>query len=161
MRLKWILSAVAAAAAIGVGAAVASHVTEVDPALVPTGFLAAHNEIDNIRLPAIARAARDHGIDAFIQHARLGPNEATGWHTHPGPVLVTVVRGSLTYEDAAHGVCRQRTYEAGTGFVDRGFGKVHRAIAGSEGVDFYPVYLLPRGSENHLIPAAAPAECTP
>jgi hypothetical protein len=159
MQLKWILSAGAAVAAIGVGAAVASHVTEVDPATVPTGFLAAHNSIDRVPVSKIARAAQGNGVDAFVQHARLGPNEATGWHTHPGPVVVTVVKGSLTYEDAKHGVCRQRTYEAGTGFTDPGFGHVHRAIAGPEGVDFYPVYLLPRGSETHLILATAPAAC--
>ncbi len=91
---------------------------------------------------------------------RLDANVPTGWHTHPGPALVEVVKGSVTYEDAKANVCRQTTYNPGEGFVDRGFGHVHRAIAGPDGVDFYVVYVLPPGSETHVIPAAAPPECT-
>jgi hypothetical protein len=73
---------------------------------------------------------------------------------------VTVVKGSVTYEDAEANRCRQAIYGAGEGFVDRGFGHVHRAIAGPDGVDFYVVYLLPPGSETHVIPASAPPECS-
>jgi quercetin dioxygenase-like cupin family protein len=143
----------------GAGAALADHVTQVDPATVPTGFLAAHNEVDGVRVSSIARAVQRRRADVSIQHARLAPGEATGWHTHPGPALVEVVRGSITYEDVRHGKCQRTTYDAGEGFFDRGFGHVHRAIAGSEGADIYPVYVLPPGSETHLIPAPAPEEC--
>ena len=143
----------------GAGAALADHVTQVDPATVPTGFLAAHNEVEGIRVSAIARAVHRGRADVFIQHARLAPGEATPWHTHPGPVFVEVVRGWVTYEDARHGKCRRLRYDAGEGFFDRGFGHVHRAIAGSEGADFYPVYVLPPGSKTHLIPATAPKKC--
>jgi hypothetical protein len=159
MRLRHALAVSGVLATAGAGAALASHVTEVDPATVPTGFLAAHNEVEGIRLAPLARAIRHHKADVFVQHARLGANEATGWHTHPGPVFVAVVRGSLTYEDAAHGKCRRATYSAGEGFFDPGFGHVHRAIAGAHGADFYPAYVLPPGSETHLIPAPAPEEC--
>jgi hypothetical protein len=144
----------------GASAALASHVTQVDPATVPTGFLAAHNEVDGIRVSSIARAVRRGKADVFIQHARLAAGEATPWHTHPGPVFVEVVRGSLTYEDARGGKCRRLTYGAGEGFFDRGFGHIHRAVAGSQGADFYPVYVLPPGSQTHLIPGTAPEECT-
>jgi hypothetical protein len=81
------------------------------------------------------------------------PNQDTGWHTRPGPVFVEVVKGSLTYEDAHHGKCRRLTCEAGEGFFDRGFGHVHHAVAGAEGAEFYPVYVLPPGSETHVIPS--------
>jgi quercetin dioxygenase-like cupin family protein len=161
MRLKRTLAVAGVLSVCGAGAAFAAHVTQVDPALVPTGFLAAHNKVEGIRPGAIARAVNHRRADVFIQHVRLAPNEATGWHTHPGPVLVEVVRGSVTYEDTGRGDCRRATYEAGEGFFDRGFGHVHRAIAGPEGTDFYPVYILPPGSEVHQIPAAAPEACTP
>ncbi|HEX2127299.1 MAG TPA: hypothetical protein VHF45_12160, partial [Thermoleophilaceae bacterium] len=144
----------------GAGAAIANHVTQVDPATVPTGFLAAHSKVEGIRVSSIARAIQRRNADASIQHARLAPNEATGWHTHPGPAVVAVVRGSITYEDVDRGKCQRTMYVAGEGFCDRGFGHVHRAIAGPEGADFYPVYIHPSGSETHLIPATAPAECT-
>lgn len=160
MKLKRVLAVTGVLTVGGAGAALAAHVTQVDPATVPTGFLAAHNKVEGIRISSLARAVKHRKADVFIQHASLAANEATGWHTHPGPVFVEVVRGSVTYEDSAHGRCRQATYQAGEGFFDRGFGHVHRAIAGPEGADFYPVYVLPRGSATHLIPAPAPQKCT-
>jgi quercetin dioxygenase-like cupin family protein len=161
MMLKRTLAVAGVLSVGGAGAALASHVTQVDPATVPTGFLAAHNKVEGIRISGIARAVKHGRADVFVQHVQLAPKEATGWHTHPGPVLVHVVRGSVTYEDAAHGECERKTYDAGEGFFDPGFGHVHRAIAGPAGADFYPVFVLPPGSQSHLIPAPAPEECTP
>jgi len=160
MRSKSAIVVAIVAALAGGSVAFAAHVMQVDPATVPTGFLAVHNEIDDVPVSALARAAASGGADVFVQHARLEPNTATGWHTHPGPALVSVVRGSLTYEDAAANQCRGITYAAGQGFVDRGFGHVHRAVAGNEGVDFYVTYVLPPGSETHVISAAAPEACS-
>ncbi len=160
MHRKWIPAFAAIAVLAVAGGALANHVTEVDPATVPTGFLAAHNSIRDVPVAALARAVTPDGTDAFIQHVRLGPNVPTGWHTHPGPAIVTVVKGSVTYEDAKANKCNDVTYLAGEGFVDRGFGHVHRAIAGADGVDFYVVYLLPRGSAIHVIPASAPSACS-
>jgi quercetin dioxygenase-like cupin family protein len=144
----------------GAGAAFAHHVSEVDPATVPIGTLAAHNAVDGIRISSIARAVDDGKADVFITHARFTPGQDTGWHTHPGPVFVQVVKGSLTYQDARHGDCPEVTYRAGQGFFDRGHGHVHRAVAGASGAEFYPVFVLPPGSAAHIIPATAPEECT-
>ena len=157
---KWLRLVVVVAALTGTGAAIAAHVAEVDPATVPTGFLAAHNSIADVPVAALARASYPAGADVFIQHVRLGANAPTGWHTHPGPAFVTVVKGSLTYEDAGANMCHRVVYDAGEGFVDRGFGHVHRAIAGSDGVDFYVAYILPAGSPTHVIPASAPPVCS-
>src|SRR5919108_6022262 len=131
MRSKLISALAAITVLVAASAAVASHVTQVDPATVPTGFLAAHNSIDDVPVSALARAVQPDGADVFVQHVRLGPNAPTGWHTHPGPALVTVVKGSLTYEDAKANSCNRLVYAAGEGFVDRGFGHVHRAVAGA------------------------------
>jgi quercetin dioxygenase-like cupin family protein len=160
MHLRWIPALAAIVVLAAAGGALASHVAQVDPATVPTGFLAAHNSIRDVPVSALARAVTPQGTDAFIQHVRLGPNIATGWHTHPGPAIVTVVRGSLTYENAEANRCNDVSYAAGEGFVDPGFGHVHRAIAGVDGVDFYVAYLLPPGSGTHVIPASAPAKCS-
>ena len=160
MKRSAIATAVATVALVAAGAAVANHVTQVDPATVPTGFLVAHNSIGDIPLSALARAVTPKGADLFVQHVRLGANASTGWHTHPGPALVTIVKGSVTYEDAEANSCPQTTYSSGQGFVDRGFGHVHRATAGPDGVDFYVVYILPPGTETHVIPVnTAPEAC--
>jgi quercetin dioxygenase-like cupin family protein len=160
MKRTRMLAIAGVATVCGAGVAFAAHVTQVDPATVPTGFLVAHNKVEGIRVSSVARAVNHGKAEVFVNHARLAANEATPWHTHPGPVLVQVVKGSLTVEEEAHGKCTRLTYEAGEGFFDRGFGHVHRAVAGADGADFYPVFVLPLGSESHLITVPAPEECT-
>src|SRR6266545_8246595 len=130
-RLVLILTTIAALAAVGV--AVANHAPVIDPAAVPTGFMAAHNSVGDVPISAFAKAVNPDGADVFVQHVSLPANAATAWHTHPGPAIVAVVGGRLTYEDAKGQDCRDVTYGTGQGFVDRGFGHVHRAIAGPTG----------------------------
>jgi hypothetical protein len=160
MRPRLLLAGLVAMLALG-GGALASHVAQVDPATVPTGFLVTHNEVNNVPVSALARATKPSGADIFVQHGRLAEGEMTAWHTHPGPVFVTVVRGTFIYRDSVAGRCRDRSYTAGHGLVDRGFGHVHRGIGGPGGADFYATYILPRGSQTHLVPASAPKACTP
>jgi hypothetical protein len=162
MRFKRLLAFVAVGVLLSLGVAQAAHVAEIDPATVPVGFLAAHSAIDDFPVRPIAEAVKPDGAaEVSVQHASLAANAATIWHTHPGPAIVTVVDGSFIFEDAHRGECRQVTYVAGEGFVDEGFGHVHRGVAGDSGAEIYVVYILPVGSETHLIPADAPPECTP
>jgi quercetin dioxygenase-like cupin family protein len=153
------LAAIAAFLSLGVvGVALATHVPQVDPATVPTGFLVTHNNVADVPRQPLRRIARARGgMDVFVQHVQLTPGTATGWHTHPGPAVVSVVKGALTYEDA----CERVTYPEGSGFFDSGFGHVHRAIAGEQGADFYVTYLLPHGSPSQLIPTEPPRACHP
>lgn len=53
------------------------------------------------------------------------PGAQFPWHTHPGPVIVSVVDGTLTYMNAND--CVPREYPEGTAFVDPGSGNVHTA----------------------------------
>jgi quercetin dioxygenase-like cupin family protein len=161
MRLRVIVAAVGATAAVvGVGVAFAAHAPELDPASVPTGFFVTHNHVADVSIDAIARAVKPDGADVLMAHLRFPANQVFAWHTHPGPVVVTVRRGSLTHQFAEANTCRSRTYVAGEGFVDPGFGHVHRVIAGPEGADIYSTLFMPPGSERDLILASAPEECS-
>ena len=151
MRLRVMVAGVAGAVVVVVGTAIAAHAPEIDPATVPTGFFVAHNRVADIPVAAIARASAPNGAEVYVQHLSLGANQVFAWHTHPGPVVVTVRSGSLIYQDAGPNACRDRTYTAGKGFVDPGFGHVHRVIAGPSGAEIYSTFFLPLGSENHLI----------
>lgn len=53
------------------------------------------------------------------------PGARFPWHTHPGPVFVNVVSGSLTYVES--GTCDETTYSPGQAFADSGHGHVHSA----------------------------------
>src|SRR6266542_3341019 len=160
MWLKIVLVLATAAVAVGAGAAIASHVTEIDPATVPTGFFVAHNYVADVPVSAIARAAEPNGADVFVQHLRFPPNQAFPWHSHPGPVFGMFVSGSLTYEDTAHNTGRDRPYTPGRGCRDTGFCHVHRASARPAGAEAYFFLIMPPGSETHIISAPAPEECS-
>lgn len=163
MRVRYPIVAALALLAIPGSVVLVGHVDQLDPSTVPTGFLSSHGVVTDFPVGPFARAVRPDGADVFVQHVRLAPNTATPWHTHPGPVIVNVARGSLTYEDAQKGKCRRLLYAPASGksvgFIDRGFGHVHRVVAGPDGVDFYATYVLPRGSQTHLTTAPAPEEC--
>lgn len=159
MRHRRLLALVSVLVVSGTAVAYADHVTQVDAATVPVGVFTAHNRVSNVSTSALVRATKRNRADVTIQHARLAANQATVWHTHLGPGIVTVVSGSLTFEDAADGECRDSFYGAGRGFMDRGFGHVHRVVAGEQGADFYVVYVHPRGAGTPLIEAPAPQEC--
>jgi hypothetical protein len=161
VRLKWILPGVAALVLVtGIGVAGASHVAQVDPATVPAGFLATHSDVSNFDIAPLARAVKNHQADVFVWHLRLAPNSALGWHTHPGPAIVTVVRGSLGYQHEENGECVTHWYGAGTGFMDPGFGHVHRAVSRDDGFDAYTTFVIPSGSPSQTIPTDAPAACS-
>jgi len=53
------------------------------------------------------------------------PGAVFPWHTHPGPVLITVVEGEFIYTLAED--CLDRWYPAGTALIDAGFSNVHSA----------------------------------
>jgi hypothetical protein len=96
MRRTRLFAIAGVATVCSAGVALASHVPQVDPATVPPGFLATHNKVEGIRISSLARAVKHGKADVFIQHARFVANQDTGWHTHPGPVFVEAVKGSLT-----------------------------------------------------------------
>jgi len=60
--------------------------------------------------------------DLYITQNTVQPGGQSGWHTHPGPSMVTVTEGTVTvYEDD----CSSTTYTVGQTFTDLGCGDVH------------------------------------
>jgi hypothetical protein len=68
-------------------------------------------------------------VDLVTQEIRIAAGGHTGWHSHPGPVLVTVKAGSLQLIYADDATCQGTVYDAGDSFVDRGDETVHIARA--------------------------------
>lgn len=110
-------------------------------------------------LPAVRKVA---GAEFAVQQVTIAPGGTTGWHTHPGPVLVLVKSGELTLYDGNDKNCRGTTYKAGQSFVDSGFGHVHLARnEGASNAEFYPVYLAPAPAGQPLrIDAPSPGTCS-
>lgn len=53
------------------------------------------------------------------------PGGQSGWHTHPGPSLITVTSGTIWAYEGDDPTCTPQIYSAGEGFVDPGGGHVH------------------------------------
>ena len=157
MRLRRVAPFVAVATACCVGVALASH-PQVDPATVPTGFLTAHSAINNIPTSVISEALKSRKADVFIEHGRLDPGATTGYQTTPGPAFVIVQKGLLSFRDSAGGQCRTKSLGVNQGVAIR-TGRAYALVAGSQGVDYYAIYLLPRRTGPHFTTAATPPGC--
>ena len=77
------------------------------------------------------------------------------WHTHPGPVVVNVFQGKLTYVGADD--CKEREYPAGTAFIDAGGDHVHTAFATGETVLVATFFKAP--ASGPLLIEQPPADC--
>lgn len=58
------------------------------------------------------------------------PEGTSGWHTHPGPVIISITEGELELVNERD--CVAHTYAAGEAFIDPGQGNVHIASNPSE-----------------------------
>jgi quercetin dioxygenase-like cupin family protein len=99
--------------------------------------------------------------DVVVQHITIAPGGHTGWHSHPGPVVVLVTAGELTLYRATDTKCRPHTFTAGETFIDPGRGNIH--IARNEGaapMELYATYLdVPIGGAFR-IDAPDPGNCS-
>jgi hypothetical protein len=87
--------------------------------------------------------------DIVTQQIRLAPGGHTGWHSHPGPVLVTVKSGSIQLFYASDTSCQGVVYETGDSFVDRGDEIVHIARASPfDGAELWATYFVPGGDPS-------------
>lgn len=101
-------------------------------------------ELLNIHSDAGIKLKTKKPLDFVTQQITIAPGGTTGWHSHPGPVLVTIKSGALTVVYASDPSCGGRTYSAGQSFVDRGDENVHTALnLGTTPVEFWATYLVP------------------
>jgi quercetin dioxygenase-like cupin family protein len=85
----------------------------------------------------------------------LQPGAQFPWHTHAGPVVANVKRGTLVF---VNDECEETTYPAGTAFIDRG-PDVHSALNPSttkETVVVGTFFNAPPAPDPLLIPATTP-----
>lgn len=82
------------------------------------------------------------------------PGAQFPWHSHRGPVVVTIVSGELTYLAADD--CTERTYAAGTSFVDPGQGHVHTAFNATSDVTVFIATFFAAPAEGPLLIPGTP-----
>jgi len=98
-------------------------------------------------------------VDVATQQIVMEGGGSTGWHSHPGPVVVTVKSGALRLIYADDPTCEGTVYEAGDSFIDRGDAVTHiaRNVSPTAQVEFWATYLVPgapgTGFRNDVSPA--------
>lgn len=133
----------AIASLVVLGMASATPGAGASPTTLGRGTLAAG---DKIHTGQLKLAVRDD-IDVVTQTITITPGGHTGWHSHPGPVFVTITAGAMTFYDGDDPACAPVIYAVGDTFIDQGMGHVH--IARNEGATdlvLYATYLLPVGA---------------
>ena len=97
--------------------------------------------------------------ETVMQQIIIGPGGQTGWHSHPGPVVVLVKSGVLSFF-SGNGPCTPGNRSAGQAFIDSGQGDVHLAAnLGTENVELWVTYFdVPPGGAFR-IDAANPGNC--
>jgi quercetin dioxygenase-like cupin family protein len=94
----------------------------------------------------------------IVARITVQPGAQFPWHTHPGPVIVNVVQGELVYVLATD--CVERSYPAGTAFIDPGRGNVHTAFNPSDGETILVATFFEIPATGPLtIPVDPPSSC--
>ncbi|WP_199268417.1 cupin domain-containing protein [Halomarina oriensis] len=96
------------------------------PDSVAAGFLVDYEESD---LGPITSLLPFDASSVVLAKVTWQPGGTSGWHTHPGPVIVTITEGELELINERD--CVARTYTAGQAFIDPGQGNVHIAANSS------------------------------
>lgn len=68
-------------------------------------------------------------LDVAVQTIVFPPGSHSGWHSHPGPVFISVVEGTMTFYEGNDPTCAPVVRSAGQGFLDTG---THAHIARNE-----------------------------
>jgi hypothetical protein len=119
-----------AAVAVLVALAAFVSITRAEPPSGVTPMILARGTYDSFNVRSDPRGTiadfRAHStapIDLIVRQHDYAPHSTTGWHTHPGPVLITVTKGELTFYELDD-PCTPHVVTAGHGFVDSGDGDV-------------------------------------
>jgi hypothetical protein len=65
----------------------------------------------------------DDPSEVVVALVTIQPGGSLGWHTHPGPAIVSVASGELTIINARD--CKTRRYGATQALIDPGQGNIH------------------------------------
>ena len=156
------------AAVAVVAGVVAFGITATAVATPPSGFsgttisVGRFDEIDvktKEQLPHQVKIKTQGESDVYVVQNTVQSGGHSGWHTHPGPSLITVVQGTATLYDADDPTCTPHVVEAGDGTIDVGDGHVHLLKnEGDEVLISVAVQFLPAGAPRR-IDAPDPGNC--
>jgi quercetin dioxygenase-like cupin family protein len=157
-RLTWKLMLAGAIIAFGFGG-IAIGIAWATPGLgIATTIISGPVVLDRIH---VVNEGPGHGVmlktrglsDVYTVRNVIVPGGHTGWHSHPGPSIISVVSGQATEyrDDAPNGVL----HPAGTAFVDEGGDHAHILVnEGNTDLVLVAFQVLPTGAPRRIdVPA--------
>jgi len=97
-------------------------------------------------------------FDIAVQRIAFPVGSSSGWHTHPGPVFIQVVYGTMTFYQADDPSCSPIVRTVGQGYLDLG---LHPHVAVNQSSDSavnIVTYFAPPGATLKMM-ADVPANC--
>ena len=164
MRLKRRASVLVAIAAAGSLLALAGFVavTKASPPSGVTPTVLARGTYDAFKMKTPESGPIDVEVkfktraDIVVRKHEYLPHSSTGWHAHPGPVLITVVQGQLTFYEADDPTCTPHVVSAGQGYVDTGQGHIGRNETDQPALDISVILAPVAGAFRTELPAPNP-----
>ena len=87
--------------------------------------------------------------DVYVTHLKIAPGGHGGWHSPPGPSIISVKAGTATFYDDCDDFIRHQ-YPAGTGFVEDA-GCVHILVnEGDVDLEVVVVQIVPQGAPRRI-----------
>ena len=95
-------------------------------------------------------------VDIVVRRHDYAPGGSTGWHSHPGPVFITVKQGELTFYEMDDPTCTPHVVTAGHGYVDTGHGHIGRNETDQPAQDVSVIIAPVGGAFRSELPAPNP-----
>jgi len=101
-------------------------------------------------------AQADRPVDIVVRTHDYAPGSSTGWHSHPGPVFITVIEGQVTFYERDDPSCKPKVVSKGQGYVDTGKGHIGRNESGAPAKDVTVIFAPVGQSFRGELDAPAP-----
>jgi len=122
------------------------------------GPLDVNNQFGAWHMDLEATPATDVGADRLT----VAPGGASGWHSHPSAVFVTVTQGTIHWLNGSDPLCGRHVYTVGQSFIEDG-GVVHnvRNASRTANAEFIAIHINPTGTSGPAfrIDKPAPTNC--
>jgi hypothetical protein len=133
----------ALASASLVGVTMASPAVGVQPTLLARGTYEDFKVRSVPDSPVDFQVKAKSAVDVVVRKHDYAVGSHTGWHSHPGPVFITVTQGTLTYYLYDDPTCTPHRVSAPNGFVDDARGHMVRNESGQLAQDMSVIIAPP------------------